>query len=608
MANRKINVTELDFDNIKANLKTFLKGQEEFQDYDFEGSGLAVLLDVLAYNTHYNALYNNLAINEMFLDSASKRDSVVSIAKMLGYVPRSASCAKAVVNLTLSTIGVGPSSVTLPAYSTFSTNIDGEVYTFQTTESYTISGAGSQYTFSNVNIIEGTPVSFRYVVAPGSRYIINNPNVDLNTLKVKVQESATSSNFTTFVRSTDITTANSTTNVFFIKEVENGYYELTFGDGIIGTALDNGNVINIQYIVSSLAAPNGAKFFNYTGGTIISNSTISVSTVIAATGGGASEDIESVRFNAPRNYTAQNRAVTPDDYKAIIYASLPEAKTVNVWGGEDNVPPVYGKTFICVKPIDATKLTNQQKSNIISTILASKSVVSITPEIVDPEYINIALNVTVYYNERETTRTAPEIATLVRESILDYNDNELQRFDGMFRFSKLSKIVDNSEQGIINNITTVSLRRKLVPRYNVSAQYLLSIINPIFYSDVAGGSVSTTGFYIYGSDELHYLDDYQTTLRLFRYGDNATKIIVNDAIGTIDHANGILDIRNLHITALADVDFEISIKPQSNDVVSALHQIAQIAEDHLTVTAIPDKSANGDLRAGYNYVFTASQS
>lgn len=608
MANRKINVTDLDFDNIKANLKAFLQGQDEFQDYDFEGSGLAVLLDVLAYNTHYNALYNNLAINEMFLDSASKRDSVVSIAKMLGYVPRSASCAKAVVNLTLSTVGIGPSSVTLPAYSTFTTNIDGEVYTFQTTESYTISGAGSQYTFSNVKIIEGTPMSFRYVVAPGSRYIIQNPNVDLNTLKVKVQESATSSNFVTFTRSTDITTASSTTNVFFIKEVENGYYELTFGDGIIGTALDTGNVINIQYMVSSLAAPNGAKFFNYTGGTIIGGSTVSVSTVTAATGGGAAEDIESVRFNAPRNYTAQNRAVTPDDYKAIIYAALPEAKTINVWGGEDNVPPSYGKTYICVKPTDATKLTNQQKSNIISTILASKSVVSITPEIVDPEYINIALGVTVYYNERETTRTAPEIATLVREAILDYNDNELQRFDGMFRFSKLSKIVDTAEQGIINNITTVSLRRKLVPRYNVSAQYLLSIINPIFYSDVAGGSVSTTGFYIYGSNDLHYLDDYQNSLRLFRYGDNATKIIVNDAIGTIDHAKGILDIRNLHITALADVDFEISIKPQSNDVVSALHQIAQIAEDHLTVTAIPDKSANGDLRAGYNYVFTASQS
>jgi len=608
MANRKINVTELDFDNIKANLKAFLQGQDEFQDYDFEGSGLAILLDVLAYNTHYNALYNNLAINEMFLDSASKRDSVVSIAKMLGYVPRSASCAKAVINLTLSTIGIGPSSVTLPAYSTFSTNIDGEVYTFQTTESYTISGAGSQYTFSNVKIIEGTPMSFRYVVAPGSRYIIQNPNVDLSTLKVKVQESATSSNFVTFTRSTDITTANSTTNVFFIKEVENGYYELTFGDGVIGAALDVGNVINIQYMVSSLSAPNGAKFFNYTGGTIIGSSTVSVSTVTAATGGGAAEDIESVRFNAPRNYTAQNRAVTPDDYKAIIYAALPEAKTINVWGGEDNVPPSYGKTFICVKPSDATKLTNQQKSNIISTILASKSVVSITPEIVDPEYINIALGVTVYYNERETTRTAPEIATLVREAILDYNDNELQRFDGMFRFSKLSKIVDTAEQGIINNITTVSLRRKLVPRYNVSAQYLLSIINPIFYSDIAGGSVSTTGFYIYGSNELHYLDDYQTNLRLFRYGDNATKIIVNDAIGTIDHAKGILDIRNLHITALADVDFEISIKPQSNDVVSALHQIAQIAEDHLTVTAIPDKSANGDLRAGYNYVFTASQS
>jgi hypothetical protein len=608
MANKKINVTELDFDKIKDNLKTFLQGQTEFQDYDFEGSGLSILLDVLAYNTHYNALYNNLTINEMFLDSASKRNSVVSLAKMLGYVPRSAKCAEASLRITVNNGVLGPSSLTLPAYSTFNTNVDGTSYTFHTTESYTISGSGTSYTFDNVNVVEGTPLSFKYTVSSGARYVIPNADVDLTTLRVKVQESASSSLYETYISSSSITTADKDTKVYFVKEIDDGLYELTFGDGIIGRKLSNGNVIHIDYFTSSLDAPNGARVFTYTGPTLLSNSTVNITCLSIAQSGSSAEDIESIRFNAPRIYAAQNRAVTPEDYKAIIYSAMPEAQAVSVWGGEDNNPPVYGKIFVCIKPRDASKLTQLQKANLNSTILANKNVVSVIPEIVDPEFINISLDVKVYFNERETTRTAAEIETIVTNTIFDYDDSDLQNFDGVFRFSKLSRLIDECEQGILNNITTVTIRRKLQPRYNVSAQYLLNIINPIYTAGLPEGAVTTTGFYISGSDDIHYIDDDGVgNLRLYKFGANATKIIVDESIGFVYYDKGVLDIRNLHIVALADIDFEVSIKPSSNDVVSALTQIAQIARDHLTVTAIADKSANGDLRGGYNYTFSPSR-
>lgn len=607
--NKKINVTELDFDNIKSNLKTFLSGQTEFQDYDFEGSAMSVLLDVLAYNTHYNALYNNMAINEMFLDSARKRNSIVSISKMLGYTPRSAMCAKAIVTVNVTTGSSAPSAVTLPAYQEFTTSIDGKQYTFYNTGSVTTSLSGNGYSFQDLEIIEGKPLNYKYTVSDGMRYIIPNANVDIRTLKVRIQENASSSVYETWNNMDTVVNATNVTKAFWVKEIDDGLYELNFGDGNIGRALSAGNVVHMDYFVSSLEAANGARSFTYNGATILGGAQVTVTTTGIASNGADKETNDSIRFNAPKFYAAQNRCVTPDDYKALIYANVPEAKSVSVWGGEDNNPPVYGKTFICIKPRDATKLTTVQKAAITSSILSNRNVVSVIPEIVDPEYINIALNIAVYYNEQDTTKTAAEIATLVRQTVVAYNDSDLQTFDGVFRYSKLSRLIDETDPAIVNNIMTVLLRRKLTPRYNVSAQYLLNMINPIYYSGVAEESFQSTGFYIAGSDQIHYLDDDGVRyVRLYRLGTNATKIVVNDRIGTIDYTKGIVDIKNLNITALADVDFELSIAPQSYDVVSALTQVAEIALDHMKITAIADKTASGDLRGGYNYQFTSSRS
>jgi hypothetical protein len=610
MANKKINVAELDFDGIKNNLKEFLRGQDEFQDYDFEGSAMSVLLDVLAYNTHYNALYNNLAINEMFLDSARKRNSVVSLAKMLGYTPRSATCAKATVNITVSGGNATPANLAIPAYSQFATTVDGAQYTFYNTGTLNAVLSGSTYNFTGIELTEGTPITNKILVATGIRFVIPNSDVDLTSLKIRVQENQSSSVYEAFAQADTIVNATSDSKLYWVKEIDNGLYEVTFGDGIIGRALENGNVVHLDYFVSSKDAVNGARIFSYNGATLISGASVTVTTTSPASNGADKEQLDSIRFNAPKFYAAQNRAVTPDDYKALIYANVPEASSVACWGGEDNNPPVYGKTFICVKPKDATKLTSVQKAAVISSVLQSRNVVSVIPEIVDPEYLNIALHVTVYYNEQETIRTASEIESIVRSAIVNYDETTLGVFDGVFRFSKLSKIIDESEPSIVNNISTVLIRRQLTPRYNVSAQYILNIINPIFADGIGnGGSFMTTGFFIAGSDEIHYLnDDGLGYVRMFKYGANGVKQYVNTRIGTVDYAAGIVDIRNLHITALADVDFEVSIKPASNDVVSALTQIAQIAQDHLYVTAIADKTATGDLRGGYNYQFTSSRS
>ena len=613
---KRIRVSELDFDEIKSNLKSFLRGQDKFSDYDFEGSGLSILLDVLAYNTHYNALYTNLAVNEMFLDSASKRASVVSIAKQLGYTPQSAVAPAAYIRFTVTNPTSHPRTLTLPRNSVFSTKVDNVAYNFYTVEDTTIVSDGTTYVFDNIKIVEGTPLTYRYTVASGQKYILPNANVDMSTLKVRVQESATSDTFVTYIPATSLVDLTSTSKVYFSKEIDGGLYEIQFGDGIISSALSNGNIVHLDYFTTNNSSANGARTFKYEGSNLIGGVGV-VTLITAAAGGIGAESIDSIKFNAPRIYTAQNRAVTTDDYKALIYANFPNVKSISVWGGEDNTPPVYGKTFICVKPYNVSKLTLQQKSDITTTLLNSRNVVSITPEIVDPEYLNIALDVTVYYNDRETTKSPSQIASMVTDTIFAYDDNDLQRFDGVFRFSKLSRLIDGTEPAIVSNITTVLMRRKLQPRYNVSAEYTLNLINPIYSAGVAENAIISTGFYIKGGvDDLHYLeDDGLGNIRLFRYVTTtnasitaqATKFIVNDKIGTVDYANGIINIKNLNITAITGIDFEISIKPQSNDIVSAYTAIAEIARDHLTVTAIPDKTINGDLRGGKNYVFTSSR-
>jgi hypothetical protein len=611
--NKNITVAELDFDAIKSNIKTFLKAQSTFADYDFEGAGLSVLLDILAYNTHYNALYTNLAVNESFLDSASKRSSVVSRAKEIGYVPHSATGATATVNIVVSGTTSSPATLTLPAYSSFSSTIDGANYTFYNTEAIVTSLSGSTYTFTGVNIKEGTPLTFKYTVADGVQYILPNSNVDLSTLKVRVQDNASSSNFKTFVNQEDIINLDGVTQVYFIKEIEGQLYELEFGNDTIGKALVSGNVVNLTYMTTNKTEGNGARLFTYTGSTLLGG-TVAVTTTTPAVGGADIESIDSVRYNAPRSYASQNRAVTVEDYKSIIFRLYPEARTVNAWGGEDNVPPSYGRIYLSIQPISTSILTDTQKEYIIREILKQKNVVSITPIIVDPEYINLEISTAVYYNPRLTIKTETELKDLVINTIKAYNTENLESFTGIFRHSNLSSQIDATEDSIISNITTIKLHREIEVEYNSNSTYTIYLGNPIYNSGVPEESITSTGFYIQGNENIMYLEDLPTlgtnngVLKMYYYvGDIKTYF---RTFGTIDYSNGIVTMPELEITGIdqttSDI-FELIIKPQSNDVVSIRNQLVTIPDSQISVSVILDKVSVGDPAGGANYQFTSSR-
>jgi hypothetical protein len=611
MQNKKINTVDLDFDDIKLNLKSFLQGQTQFQDYDFEGSSLSVLLDVLSYNTHYNALYTNLAVNESFLDSASKRSSIVSRAKEIGYIPGSARCAEAIVDVVVTFTASTPTALTLPKNTQFTANVNNKKYTFYTLEDITAIYNGTNYTFSNVTIREGVPLTFRYVVSDSNRYIIPNIDVDKQTIKVRVQETGSSSNFVSFYNSEDIINISSTDKIFFIKEVEDELLELEFGNGVIGAALNTGNIVNIEYFVSSKEAPNGSRLFSYQGSSLLGG-IVSVITKLPATGGVDKEGIETIRYNAPRAYQAQNRGVTVNDYKSIILSSYDEAESVNVWGGEDNIPPVYGKVFISIKPKSSESLSFSQKNFVVTNILKPKNVVTITPEIVDPEYIDLDISTTVYYNPKNTSRTENQLKSLVSQTINNYNDSYLDSFDGIFRFSQYSREVDGSENSIVSSITTIKLRREVNPKYNLSANYAINLVNPIYYSGVPEQAILTTGFYLAGHTEVMYLEDLPLsdnmgTFRIFFFDTDLNKQYLEQTIGSIVYSTGTIDIKGLTVTGIEDVSWDFIIKPQSNDVVSVRNQLVRILEQHVTVNVIVDKVSVGDAAGNSNYIFTSSR-
>lgn len=589
--NKKIQTTELGFDEIKQSLKTFLSGQAEFSDYNFEGSGMAILLDVLAYNTHYNSLYLNLALNEAFLDTASKRASVVSKAKELGYVPRSAVCATARVTVTIIDDNINsPEYIEIPAYSIFNSSIDGVNYTFYTTQSYIAYKDSNQYVFNDVILREGKLYQYNYEYTAGGKFVVPNTNVDTTTIQVSIQESIGSAETEIFVNSNNIIDVDGTSKVYFIKENYDGFYEIEFGNGDLGKQLDEGNYITVRYLISSLDEPNGISQFSYEAFNAF------VTTIDAAYGGSGPEDVESIRWNAPRFYTTQNRCVTPADYRNII-KSLYNVKDVNVWGGETMSPPQYGKAFISVVPNNAPVLTDDEKDYILKEILEPRKSLSITPEFIDPTYIDVELDVKFYYDPNMTTRSSGDLSTIVLQTIEDYNEKYLSTFSGIFRYSRLISAIDNSEASITSNFMTVKLHRELTPIYgidaSIDASYVVELGNAIKNSRTFEEAVLSSGFYISGNNNLCFIEDNPPafgnigTMRMFyRDGTNA-KVYLRD-VGTIDYAKGIIRINNITITALYTNEFKLVIVPAVNDVESNKNQFVQIPSNKVTITPIID--------------------
>jgi hypothetical protein len=611
MSNKRIQVSDLDYNQIRENLKTFLRGQAEFSDYDFDGSALSTLVDVLAYNTHYNALYTNLAINEMFLDSASKRSSVVSIANNFGYVPQSCAASKAVFDLSVTQQNATDSVKYLQKFSAFSATVDGISYSFYNIDDYVASRNGDNYTFDGVTVYEGTPVTNVFLCSTANqRFNLPNQDIDLATLSVTVQQTGETADFEKYDRATSVLSLNEESKVYYVKELDNASYELYFGSNNLGKPIDVGNIVTITYMVTNKAVANGANLFTY-GGASLGGIAVAINTS-SSYGGRESETIDEIKRNVAQTYFDQNRAVTVSDYNSIIKRLYSNVESVNVWGGEDNSPPVYGKVFISVKPTNASFLTPSEKTYIKNSLLKSKNVVSVIPELVDPTFLELGVDVTVYYDNAKTARSADDIKLAVINSIASYTNTTLKKFNGIFRMSKFNRVIDDSDQSIQSNITKFKLYHEITPKFNTSSQYKINLVNPIYRTGAASQTEQafiSTGFYIDNTSTVYYLDDDgQGNIRLFSViAETGVASYKNTSIGTVDYENGIVDIKGLTITNLADANFYFIFKTDSFDVVSIRNQIVDIPLNRLNVTVIQDQSSNAGLISGYNYKFTSSR-
>ena len=467
MANtQKLQITELDFDDIKANLKTYLKGQSEFSDYNFEGSGMSVIMDLLAYNTHYLGMNANMLANEMFLDSSILRSSVVSHAKQLNYTPRSARAPVAYLNVTVNDSTL--SSVTIDKGTKFTTSINNNTYGFVVNESLTVQPQSGILNFNNLPVYEGTLATTRYTVDytnPEKKYILTSDRADTSTLKVTVQTSASDTSTQVFTLARDISLVGETDRVFFIQEGEDGRFEVYFGDDVIGQKLSNGNIVILEYIVTNKTEANGASTFSGTAVGGVSN--ITVETLLSATGGAEPETIESIKYYAPLSYSSQRRAVTTYDYKSIVPEIYPNIKSIQVWGGEDNDPPIYGQVYIAIEPLSGGKLTEAQKQFVV-TGLKPYNIASVRPVVVDPETIYIIVSSNFRYNATVTTKSSADLITLVNSTISNYSTGNLEKFDNMFRYSELIRLIDETDISILSNITTIRMYKKITPVLNLS--------------------------------------------------------------------------------------------------------------------------------------------
>lgn len=613
-SSRNIKVTELDFDEIKKNLKTYLKAQNQFTDFNFEGSGLSVLLDVLAYNTHYNALYYNLSVNEMFLDSAVKRSSVVSLAKTLGYTPSSSIASRATIDIVVSNVSGNPTTLTLPTATAFTSNFSGTNYNFLTDSATTVSrSVTNTYTFLNIRLTEGRLLNRTFSAVNNGSYIINNPRVDTSTFKVNVQEVAGSAANTVYNLSTNFASLLPSSRVYFLKENDDGNYEISFGDGLLGFAPSNGAIIQIEYFSCTEEEPNGTTTFSYTGNAFTNTANVSIVTKAIASGGSIPESIDSIKFNAPKSFTSQNRAVTAEDYKTIIPKFYPNVDAISVWGGEENDPPIYGKAYICIKPKTGDTLTQTTKDIIIKDVIKGKSLVSIIPEIVDPDILNIVVKTVAYYNPKLTTRSSDTIKSIIVDTIKNYNTANLNKFDSVFRESALSTLIDTSESSIVSNITKIQLKYRLKPSFNVNTKYIFSLNNPVFRPTSiqnAGISLTSSGFKIAGSTDTHYIEDNAAgNLRLFYLTPANIKVYTPSYIGTISYATGKIVIDSITVITQAGNDGRITftVEPASYDVISVRNQLAFINEQDIEVNVISDKIASGESSSGKDFIFTNSR-
>ena len=609
--------TNLDFADLRAQIKDYLRVNSDFADFDFEGSNFSTLIDLLAYNTYITAYNTNMAVNECFLDSATLRENVVSLARNIGYVPRSSRSAMATVNFSVDLGTNDTRIVTLKAGQVALGNQVGGSYIFSIPDDFVATtGDNNVATFNNLNIYEGIYLQKSFQIdysQPNQRFILPNANIDTTSIRVTVT-STTSEIYTLY---DNILRVDAESKLFLIQEIEDEHYEILFGDGILGKKPPSGAIVNVSYIVSNGRAGNDAKNFSFVG-ILEDDQSLSVTSGISviqtknkASMGDDIEEISSVKYLAPRIYSSQYRAVTASDYSGIIPFVYPNVESVTAYGGEELDPPEYGKVFISIKPRNGSFLSQITKDD-ISRQLKQYSIAGIKPEIIDLKYLYVEVDTSVYYNTNSVS-DATELITSVTKALTAYSkSSDINDFGGRFKYSKVVGLIDDSGRGVTSNITRVKMRRDLTPELNTFATYELCYGNA-FYDQPNGYGIRSTGFTVNGIDGVLYLGDIPTAgtdfgkLVFFKLVNNLPLIVKNDA-GTVDYVHGEinLDVVNITGSTLANGLIQVEAIPDSNDVIALKDLYLQLDVANSTVNALPDVVSSGENTSATAYVTTSS--
>ena len=615
-----LNVTDIGFDDISDNLKNFLKGQDAFKDYNFEGSNLATLIDLLAYSSHISAFNTNLAASEMFLDSAQIRKNVVSRAKDLGFTPSSVSSATSVFDIELVGVrnadGTIPSSavMTLPRGQRFSTVYNGTTYEFVCTASVTPTQNGTTFSYPNINVKQGVYVTDTFVfdsTEQNPKFVLSNLRADVTTLGVKLISDGKASNYT---KADNVSSITTTAKVYFTQENEDGYTEFYFGDDTLGAKPFDGDIIQVTYLVTDVIHANGALNF-----ALVDNingfSDASIQNVTPAYGGAEKESIESIKFKASKSYASQNRLVTLDDYKSKVSEFYPNADAIAIWGGEDNNPPEYGKIFLSLKPVNSNYLSESEKAEVVAR-LRDLNMLTVRPVIVDAKVIDIVLDVVFKYNPREATVSLGELESAVETAVDNYDSNFLNGFDSIFRYSKFSNAIDSANSSILSSISRVKLKYEQVITKNKSLGYTVNFGNGLYHphdghNAMGGGILQTTGFKVSGdsANTQFFDDDGLGKLRRY-YQSGANRVYVDSEAGTVNYGTGEIKIDGINITDTVNADSTIAftVTPVSNDVVSSRGQLIDIKLSNVSVQGEADTIASGESSAGVGFSSTPTYS
>ena len=624
-----VNFTNLDFDQIKSSIREYLRANSNFTDYDFEGSNLSVIIDTLAYNTYISSYNANMISNEVFIDGATLRENVVSLARNIGYVPHSRSASRANIAFFIDTTAFTTNPLTLTLKSgvvaTTSTSFGNQNFSFIIPQDITVPVVNGIALFENVDIYEGTFIVNNFEVDannPNQKFILENANIDIDSINVFVRDTQLSTVKNSFKLSKNLFDITSESRVFFIQEIEDQRYELIFGDGIFGKKLNNLNYIEVSYNITNGESANGVSSFNFNGRIVDNNNRVITTGISLITTNSSSqngreiESVESIRKYAPRKYSSQNRAVTATDYETIIPTIYSEAESISVFGGEDLNPPKYGRVFISIKPINGPFVSNQIKDNIKSS-LRRYSVAGIVPEIIDLKYLYLETDTTAYYNSNSTF-DANTIKDIILSNIRNYtNSKELNKYGARFKYSKYLKIIDDSNSAITSNITKIIMRRDLGVILNTFADYEICYGNQFHIKAQSGYNIKSSGFNIAGINETLYLTDIPNSNGLtgniffFKLQSSTQPVIVKRNVGIIDYVKGEIRLYPVNIISTSKSAFsrpiiQISVIPKSNDVIGLQDLYLQLDINNITLNMLSDEISSGSDISGSSYKFTSS--